>query len=577
MSVHDFPTTRWHLREENREAEVLLVRNLGISPIVSRIIINREIGSADEIKHYLSPSLQDLHNPLLMRDMKKAVERLIAALHQNKKIVVYGDYDADGITSVTVLFHFIKEIHGNAIFYIPDRVSEGYGLNSAAVKRFHSEGVGLIVTVDCGMANHEEISLAKQLGIDVIVLDHHEPSESLPPADAIVNPKRSDCSFPFKQLAAVGIVFNFLIALRGALRSEGFWSNGNCPNLRDYLDLVALGTIGDVVPLIDENRIFAKIGMELISQDTRMGIRALKMVCGLEGKTVEASRASFTLIPRINAAGRIASAGYAVELLLSEISEEAWKLAQKLEGFNKKRQSMERAIFAQLLETISKAATSGDKEPMVFSSPDWHPGVIGIVASKLADRFGRPAILISIKDGLGKGSGRSAADFNLFEGIKRCESHLLAYGGHRYAAGILIEEENIGPFTKQLGEIINDSCPEQEFTACTAIDAQCLLADINHELLTQIHLLAPFGNGNQEPILCARNVSVSSPGIVGNNHLKMRVSHEGASKDSIWFNKGQYLSGINHSLLDIVFTPKTNDWNGSESIQLVMKDARAVV
>ncbi|MCK9364201.1 MAG: single-stranded-DNA-specific exonuclease RecJ [Syntrophales bacterium] len=573
MSVHDLPTTRWHLREENREAQYLLVRDLGISPIVSGIIINRDIGTTEEIRHYLSPSLHDLHNPFLMRDMKKAVERFITAFHQKKKIVVFGDYDADGITSVVVLLRFICEIHGNASFYIPDRMSEGYGLNIASVKRFHSEGVGLIVTVDCGMANHEEIALAKELGIDVIILDHHEPSESLPPADAIVNPKRSDCSFPFKQLAAVGIVFNFLIALRGALRTEGFWSNSNCPNLRGYLDLVALGTIGDVVPLVDENRIFAKIGMELISQDTRIGIRALKMVCGLEGKPIEASRASFTLIPRINAAGRISSAANAVELLLSENSEEAFILAQKLEGFNKKRQLLERAIFAQLLETVSKATTSGDNEPMVFSSPDWHPGVIGIVASKLADRFGRPAILISIKDGLGKGSGRSAADFNLFEGIKRCESHLLAYGGHRYAAGILIEEENIAPFTKQLSEIINDSCPEQEFASCTAIDAQCLLADINHELLTQIQMLAPFGSGNQEPILCARNVSVSSPAIVGNNHLKMRVSNNGISRDSIWFNKGQYLPIISQAVLDIVFTPKINDWNGAENIQLIMRDA----
>jgi single-stranded-DNA-specific exonuclease len=238
---------------------------------------------------------------------------------------------------------------------------------------------------------------------------------------------------------------------------------------------------------------------------------------------------------------------------------------------------MERAIFAQLLETVSKAATSGVNEPMVFSSPDWHPGVIGIVASKLADRFGRPAILISIKDGVGKGSGRSAADFNLFEGIKRCESHLLAYGGHRYAAGILIEEENIIPFTRQLSKIINDSCPEEEFTACTMIDAQCLLADINHELLTQMSLLAPFGNGNHEPILCARNVSVSSPAIVGNNHLKMQVHQDGVSRDSIWFSKGHYLPEINHLQLDIVFTPKINGWNGSDNIQLVMRDAMIIV
>jgi len=573
MPVHNLPLTRWCLREENIESQKLLARELNIGPIVSRIIANRSIGTPDEIRQYLNPSLNNLHNPFLMRDMKAAVERMTAALRRKEKIVVYGDYDADGITSVAVLYRFIQEIHDNVTFYIPDRMAEGYGLNPAAVSRFHSEGVKLIAAVDCGMANHEEIALAKQLGIDVVILDHHEPSETLPAADAIVNPKRHDCPFPFKQLAAVGIVFNFLIALRGVLRNEGFWTAANYPNLRDYLDLVALGTIGDVVPLVDENRIFAKIGMDLITQDKRAGIRALKRVCAMDGKTVEASRASFTLIPRINAAGRIASASHAVELLLTESDEDALNLAQKLEGFNKKRQSMERAIFAQLLETVSKAANSGENEPMVFSSPDWHPGVIGIVASRLADRFGRPAILISIKDGVGKGSGRSAADFNLFEGIKRCESHLLAYGGHRFAAGILIEEENIIPFTQQLSKIITDSCPEEEYTACTTIDARCALSEVDTELIEQMQLLAPFGSGNQEPVLFAKNVSVLSTSIVGNNHLKMRLSHEGVVKEAIWFNQGQLLPEINHSALDIVFTPKINEWNNSGNIQLVIRDA----
>jgi single-stranded-DNA-specific exonuclease len=574
MTVHNLPLTRWCLREENIETRNLLAAGMNIRAVVSGIIANRAIGTPEEIRQYLNPSLNNLHNPFLMRDMKEAVERMTAAFYRKEKIVVYGDYDADGITSVAVLYRFIRKIHDNVTFYIPDRMAEGYGLNPAAVARFHSEGVTLIATVDCGMANHEEIDLAKKLGIDVVILDHHEPSETLPGAEAIVNPKRHDCPFPFKQLAAVGIVFNFLIALRGTLRNEGFWTESNYPNLRDYLDLVALGTIGDVVPLVDENRIFAKIGMELINQDKRAGIRALKRVCTMEGKTVEASRASFTLIPRINAAGRIASASHAVELLLAESDDDALILAQMLEGFNKKRQSMERTIFAQLLETVSKAANSGENEPMVFSSSDWHPGVIGIVASRLADRFGRPAILISIKDGVGKGSGRSAADFNLFEGIKRCESHLLAYGGHRFAAGILIEEENIVPFTEQLSKIITDSCPEEEFAACTTIDASCVLSDVDMELFEQMQMLAPFGSGNQEPVLHARNVGVLSTTIVGNNHLKMRVSQDGAVKEAIWFNQGQLLADLNHASLDIVFTPKINDWNHSGNIQLVIKDAK---
>jgi single-stranded-DNA-specific exonuclease len=572
MSVRDLPETRWRLGDENKTAQNLLIQDFGVSPIISRIIMSRKIGDADSVKRYLFPSLNDLHNPFLMRDMKKAVERVIRALHRKEKIVVYGDYDADGITSVVALLHFLRKIHEDATFHIPDRVSEGYGLNRAAVERFHADGAKLIIAVDCGMANHEEISLARRLGMDVIILDHHEPSNTLPPAEAVVNPKRSDCHFPFKDLAAVGIVFNFLIALRGLLRSEGFWNNNNYPNLRNYLDLVALGTIGDIVPLVDENRIFAKFGLDLISQGLRVGLRALKTVSNMNGKEIKASAASFSLIPRINAAGRIASAGCAVELLLSENPEEALSLALKLEEFNKKRQSMERVIFTQLEQTAAEQKIAEEKGILIFSSPDWHPGVIGIVASKLADRFGRPTILISLKDGLGKGSGRSVADFNLFEGIKRCESHLVAYGGHRYAAGLLIEEKNIASFSNQLNNIINEYYKEGKPTASTQIDAECVLSDITHEFLLQMQVLAPFGSGNPEPILYTRDVNVSHSSIVGNNHLKLRISQGGAYRDSIWFNKSQYLAGIEQSVLDIVFTPQINLWNGSDNIQLRVRD-----
>ncbi|PJC73601.1 MAG: single-stranded-DNA-specific exonuclease RecJ, partial [Syntrophobacterales bacterium CG_4_8_14_3_um_filter_58_8] len=429
------------MREGNQDIEELLVRELGISPIISRIMMSREICDPDVVRRYLSPSLQDLHNPFLMQDMKEAVDRLILAVYRNEKVVVYGDYDADGITSVVVLIHFLRGIYPGATYHIPDRITEGYGLNRGAVERFRSQGIGLIVTVDCGISDHDAVAYARQLGMDTIILDHHELSDTLPAAAAAVNPKRADCRFPFKHLAAVGIVFNFLIAMRGALRREGFWRNDSYPNLREYLDLVALGTIGDIVPLIDENRIFVKIGLDLISEERRIGLRALKQVSGLEHQVIDSSKASFTLIPRINAAGRIASAAEAVELLLSENLDQAEGLARKLDGFNRKRQAMEKVIFKEILEKVEKGIAVGESGPLVFASPHWHPGILGIVASRLVDRFGRPAILISLKDGVGKGSGRSVADFNIFEGLKRCQAHLLSYGGHHYAAGISIREE----------------------------------------------------------------------------------------------------------------------------------------
>ena len=572
ISAARLPTTRWRLREGNRDIQDLLVRELGLSPIISRILMSRDIVDPDDALRYLSPSLRDLHNPFLMQDMKKAADRLIRAIYNQEKVVIYGDYDADGITSVAVLIQFLRQIHRGVTFYIPDRITEGYGLNREAVERLRSEGVGLIITVDCGISDHEPIAYARQLGMDTIILDHHELSDTLPEAFAAVNPHRTDCRFPFKHLAAVGIVFNFLIALRGALRREGFWKNDAYPNLREYLDLVALGTIGDIAPLVDENRIFAKIGLELMTESKRVGLSALKLVSGIDHQVIDSNRASFSLIPRINAAGRIDSAKEAVELLLTENPVQAEELARKLDGFNRKRQALEKVIFNEVIEQVGDQLESGEMGPLVFSSPKWHPGVIGIVASRLVDRFGRPAILISLKDGIGKGSGRSIADFNIYQGLKRCESLLLSYGGHRYAAGISIREEDIDRFSVLLRDVIQENGQKTDFTVCTTIDSQCSLSDINHELLSQFDRLAPFGSRNPEPVLCVRNVSVTSPSIVGNNHLKMRVSGDGVSRNSIWFSRGQFLPELSAAVLDIVFTPQINHWNGSADIQLKMRD-----
>ena len=566
------PTTRWCMREGNDDVRDLLIQELGISPIVSRILMSRDITDPDEARRYLSPSLHDLHNPFLMQDMKNAVDRLVRALYQKEKILIYGDYDADGITSVVVLLKFLRQIHKEVSYYIPDRISEGYGLNIDAVEQLRSKETSLIITVDCGISDHKPIALARQFGIDTIILDHHEISNDIPKAAAVVNPNRKDCRFPFKHLAAVGIVFNFLIALRGVLRCEGFWKSGIYPNLRNYLDLVALGTIGDIAPLVNENRILVKIGLDLMTEDKRIGINALKKVAGIEHQVIDSSKASFCLIPRINAAGRIASASEAVELLMTENSSAADDLAKKLDGFNRKRQTMEKSIFNELLEQVGDTFNSDDIGPLVFASPNWHPGVIGIVASRMVDRFGRPAILISLKDGIGKGSGRSVADFNIYEGLRRCESLLLSYGGHRYAAGISIKEEDVEEFAALLKSIVHEESSETGFSVCTLIDAQCNLTDINHDLLAQFEKLAPFGSKNPEPILCVRNVSITSPAIVGNNHLKMRVNSDGVSRNSIWFSNGQFIQDLSDATLDIVFTPQINNWNGSTDIQLKMKD-----
>jgi single-stranded-DNA-specific exonuclease len=556
----------------NPDVEDCLVKELGIDPIISRILTSRNIMNTDDARRYLSPSLSDLHNPFMLKDMRKAVDRTIEAIYKHEKITVYGDYDADGITSVVVLIKFLQQFSPMVQYYIPDRIDEGYGLNRAAIDRIKEGGSSLIITIDCGISDHEQVAFAKSIGIDTIILDHHEVPGVTPDAVAVVNPNRSDCLFPFKHLAAVGIAFNFLIALRSLLRKDDFWKNRKFPNLREYLDLVALGTIGDISPLTDENRIFTRIGLELLTENRRTGLIALKEICGIENQVIDSGKASFCLIPRINAAGRIGSPNDAVRLLLTENLEEARDLAKRLEGYNRKRQAMEKVIIAEILEKIDQTIDKRQKNAFVFASEKWHPGVIGIVASRLVDRYCRPVILISLRGGIGKGSGRSVADFNIYEGLKKCDALLITYGGHRFAAGISIREDDIEAFSSLLEEIVQTERAGSDFISQTFIDSSCQLRDINHGFVSAMDILAPFGSKNPEPILCVRNVNITSPSIVGNNHLRMRINGDGVSCNSIWFSKGHFMHALTGPRLDIAFTPQINNWNGSSDIQLKMRD-----
>jgi single-stranded-DNA-specific exonuclease len=571
--VKALPATQWKIKNTlNKDIENLLSNEFGIHPIISQILANREFMDMEAVRHYLYPSLNDLYNPFLMKDMKAGIARLLKAIYNHEKIVIYGDYDADGITSVAILFKFIKKITSDVTYYIPDRIEEGYGLKNPAIDNFKKNNVELIITVDCGISDHEQIAYARTLGIDTIVLDHHAISGALPPAVANINPNRTDCPFPSKDLAGVGIAYNFLIALRGNLRKAGFWKNKDYPNLKEYLDIVALGTIGDIAPLIDENRIFVKIGLELITEGKRPGIKALKEISGIDGQIIDSFKASFCLIPRINAAGRIASPLDAVALLLTEDMEEARMLAAKLDTYNRRRQAMEKVILNEIMGIISNNPDFDKMNALVFASDKWHPGVVGIVASRLVDLFSRPAFVISLKNGIGKGSGRSISDFNIYKGIQQCSSLLLSYGGHNYAAGISIKEDDIAEFTLLLDEIIRESGKFSGLISQTIIDSECQLKDINMSFISQMQLLAPFGSKNPEPVLCARNIKVSSPTIVGNNHLKMCLTSNGMSCNSIWFSMGHHRNAVAGANLDIVFTPQINQWNGSSDIQLKMKD-----
>jgi single-stranded-DNA-specific exonuclease len=568
------PVTHWKIKESgNKDIEESLAKEFGLSRITSQLMMNRHIKTLEEARRYLHPSLNDLHSPFLMQDMKKGVSRLMKAIHQDEEIVIYGDYDADGITSVVVLYKFLKTLTSHVSYYIPDRVLDGYGLKIPIIDQFKRMNVKLIITVDCGISDSEQITYAKSIGIDTIVLDLDESSDGLPDAVACSNPNRSDCGFPFKHLAGVGIAFNFLIALRGSLRKEGFWKDGAYPNLKEYLDIVALGTIGDIAPLLDENRIFAKIGLELITEGKRPGIKALKEVSGIDGQLIDSFKASFCLIPRINAAGRIASPLEAVYLLLSETIEEARMWAEKLDLHNRRRQAMEKDILNEILGQMMSNPDLEKMNALVFASEKWHPGVVGIVASRLVDQYSRPTFVISLKNGVGKGSGRSVSDFNIHKGLQQCASLLLSYGGHYRAAGISIKEDDIDEFTCLLDEIIRESGASAEPVSHTLIDAECPLSEINLDLIQQMSLLAPFGCENPEPILCARNIKISSPSIVGNNHLRLKLSSNSASCNGIWFGMGKFMSIINGAYVDVVYTPQINYWNGCTDVQLKLKDA----
>ena len=574
---NQLPATKWKLNETgDKNIEDILTKEFGIHPIISQIIVNRGIRDIEAARRYLYPSLNDLHSPFLMKDMKKGVSRLLKAIHDHEEIIIYGDYDADGITSVVILYKFIKEITPHVNYYIPDRVQEGYGLKIPAIDKFKNDNVKLLITVDCGISDVEQIAYAQSIGIDTIVLDHHEISGPLPPAIASINPNREDCAFPFKGLAGVGIAYNFLIALRGSLNKEGFWKDKNHPNLKEYLDIVTLGTIGDMAPLIDENRIFVKIGLELITESQRPGIKALKEVSGVDNQVIDSFKASFSLIPRINAAGRIASPLDAVKLLLTDDMTEARMLAEKLDSYNRNRQLMEKKILNEILERISNNDVTEKMNAFVFASDKWHPGVIGIVASRLVELFNRPAFVISLNNGVGKGSGRSVSDFNIYKGIQQCAPLLLSYGGHYHAAGISIKEENIDEFSSLLDEIIQNSFEIPEQSSQIIIDSECKISDISVNLIEQLDILAPFGSKNPEPLLYVRNIQTSSPIIVGNSHLKMWVNSNGTSYDSIWFNMGKHLAALNGSNIDIVFTPQINNWNGSPNIQLKIKDVNII-
>lgn len=543
----------------------------GIDPLLARLLSNRGIVDPVEAGAFLTPTLASLHDPLLLSGMASAVERLAAAQEKGERVCVHGDYDVDGVTSVAVLLSFFRAVGIDAFPYIPKRLTEGYGLSRHGVEAAVAAGASVLVTADCGITSVAEAALCREAGIDLIITDHHAPPDVLPDAFATVNPLLPGCTFPFKSLAGVGVAFNLVIALRALLRRRGLFATRPEPDLKSYLDLVALGTVADVVPLVGENRVLVSYGLKELGSGRRIGVEALKDVAGVTGE-VTCGAVGFRLAPRLNAAGRLEDAALGLELLLCPEPARARTIAKELDDANAERQALEKATIDEARAMLSAGACRGRKS-IVLASPEWHPGVIGIVASRMVEIFHRPAILFAIEDGTGRGSGRSIARFHLLEAIKSCADHLLRFGGHSHAAGLSIAEEELERFAASFDAAADTMLDEEALTPQLLYDAELDADEIDEELPQLLAKLKPFGMGNPEPLFLLRDARVADARVLRGGHLKLALAAGGRRFDAIAFGLAEKGEGVQRPI-DVLFSAGINVWNGKTSLQLIVKDLR---
>ncbi|MCK5050129.1 MAG: single-stranded-DNA-specific exonuclease RecJ [Candidatus Cloacimonetes bacterium] len=559
------------LSEELQRQKEHIVEHIKCPEMIAEMLIRKELIKIKEIKEFFHPDLINMHDPFIFKDMKKATERIISAIEKKELITIYGDYDVDGTTSSALLFLGLKKIGANIGYYIPHRMIDGYGLSLSGVDILKENGTELIISVDCGINAIDEVEQINDLGMDIIITDHHNPKEELPQAYAIINPKRIDCDYPYKMLAGVGVAYKLLVAVYYQLEI-------NTDELVDkYIDLVALGTIADIVPLTGENRIIASLGLDRLIKKHNIGLNALIKLAGLSQKELNSSDIVFGIAPRINAAGRMGSATRAVELMVSVDEKESEELAQIIERENSLRQQIDQRTFQEACDIIEKKYKNMDETPIiVVSSDDWHPGVIGIVASKLVEKYYRPSIMITFKEGVGSGSGRSIAGFNLFDALVSVEGYLETFGGHKYAAGLQILVEYVDLLENKLKKYVKEHTTEDQFIPPLNIDTNLELFEINDNLLEWLEKFAPFGPGNMRPTFVTEQVMVVGfPYNVGKNHLKLKVMKDGCELDLIGFNLGDYLPFLKKgSTVDIAYSLEFNTWQGRTSIQGKLKDLR---
>jgi single-stranded-DNA-specific exonuclease len=546
-----------------------LAAELGLCLTYASLLANRGFQSTTEVHEFLEPSLVRLVDAFRMKDMDLATARIWKAVDEREMILVYGDYDVDGITSTTLLTSALMRLGAKVGYFIPDRIRDGYGFSMRGVEVAKRRRARLVITADCGITATAEVRASREHGIDVIVTDHHEPLGELPDSIAILNPKRKDCPYPFKELAGVGVVLKLvqgLIASRPGSLPDDF--------VHEHLDLVALGTIADVVPLRGENRIFAKMGLERICSSQKPGIMALKEVAGLRARRVESGHVAYILAPRINAAGRLGNAESGVRLLLATDHAEAMTIAESLEEDNTNRKKIDEETLEDALEQLRRMGP--DLPPaIVLWSDRWHPGVLGIVASRLMERFHRPTVLISADEDEGKGSGRSIPGFDVCQALQECREHLIGFGGHSYAAGLTIRAEQMSEFRNRLCRVVTDRLDPDDYIPKLSIDGPLPLDECNEDLVTFLDRLSPFGIGNAEPLFIADDVRLATPPmVVSRNHLKMSLRQNGRDLDCIGFGMGHLAGPIqaDGGRVSIAFVPTINVWQNRARLQLKLRD-----
>ena len=560
-------TNKWIVKEISNEKVELLKEKFNLSNLVAKILSNRNIlgreMQEDDIKKFLNPTRDDFYDPFLLPDMEQAVERIEQAINNNEKILIYGDYDADGITSTTILIKFFKEIGVEVDKYIPNRLEEGYGINNKALEEIKNRGIDLIITVDTGITANDQVKYANELGLDLIITDHHEPSDEIPKAVAVIDAKRKNNQYPFNQLAGCGIAFKLTqaISIKRKLDPSKYLKN---------LDIVSIGTISDLVPLVDENRVIVKLGLMLVKQTKNIGLR--KLLSKSQLRELDSTSISFGITPRINAAGRLGNQNDALNLFITEDAKEAERLSEILNSYNIERQKIGNKIYEEAISQLKDK----EKNCIILGKEDWHHGVIGIVSSKITEKFNKPSILLCFENNIAKGSGRSVPGFDLYKAISSTKEYLLGFGGHTMACGLSLTVENFEKFKKEITKYIDENLDISKLEKEIYIDEILTIDDLDIEKIKELKSLEPFGEENPEPIIMYKNVEINGIRTLSENkHLKLSLKKNDKIIDAIGFNLGELAEKYKiGDTIDIVGNIEINSFNGKDLIQIRLIDIR---